>query len=66
MKMTTKKQGAPYIRDLIERAGLNQVTAARAIGLSPRAMRRYVSLHRKVYREPPRPVVLALEALERS
>ena len=62
----TKKTDATYVRELIARAGLNQVTAAQAIGISPRTMRRYVSLHRKVYREPPRPVVLALEGLQRS
>jgi hypothetical protein len=61
----TKKSNATYVRELIARAGLNQVTAALAIGISPRTMRRYVSLHRKVYREPPRPVVLALEALKK-
>lgn len=59
-----KKQTAAYLRSLIERAGLNQVTAAQAIGISPRTMRRYVSERRRVWREPPMPVVLALEGLE--
>ncbi len=61
-----KKQTAQYVRTLIERAGLNQCSAARAIGISPRAMRRYCSLDRSVYREPPTPVVLALRAIADS
>ena len=62
-KVKDKASSATYVRELIARAGLNQVTAAHAIGISPRTMRRYVSLQRKVYRAPPRPVVLALEGL---
>ena len=58
-----KKHTAAYMRKLISRAGLNQCSAARAIGISPRAMRRYVSEDRKVYRQPPTPVVMALEGL---
>lgn len=54
---------AHYLRQLIDRAGLSQTKAAEAIGISPRAMRRYVSLSPGVHRAPPRPVVLALEGL---
>ncbi len=61
-----KKITATSMRQLIERAGLNQCSAARAIGISPRAMRRYCSLDRSVYREPPTPVVLALRAIADS
>lgn len=61
--MKPKTTTARQLRRLIARAGLNQVTAAEAIGVSPRAMRRYVSLDPVVHRPPPRPVVLALEGL---
>jgi predicted transcriptional regulator len=61
----SRNASARYLRDLIAAAGHSQVSAAKAIGISPRSMRRYVSTSRGVYREPPRPVVLALEALSK-
>ena len=61
--MSKTKVTAKQVRALLDRAGLNQCQAARAIGISPRAMRRYVSLDKQVWREPPTPVLLALAAV---
>ena len=55
-----------YLRRLIERAGLNQVTAAKAIGIDARTMRRYVSLDPKVRRDAPYPIQCLLENLPKA
>lgn len=41
---TAKRESAESVRELLDRAGLNQCEAARLIGVSERTMRRYVSL----------------------
>lgn len=64
--MTAPRMSARQLRRLLENAGLNQCQAAQAIGISPRAMRRYLSLDPVVCREPPGPVVLALLAVTRG
>ena len=58
-----QRYDASYIRELIERAGHNPATAAEALGLGERTMRRYVSLEKGVYRKPPYIVIFALEHL---
>ena len=55
-----------YLRKLIERAGLNQVTAAREIGIAPRTMRRYVSLDKESYRPAPYTIQFMLECLAKA
>ena len=55
-----------YLRKLIKRAGKNQVTAAVAIGIDARTMRRYVSLDEKVRRDAPYSVQYMLEQLPKA
>ena len=55
-----------YLRKLIKRAGKNQVTAAVAIGIDARTMRRYVSLDEKVRRAAPYSVQYMLEQLSKA
>ncbi|MGV0954565.1 MAG: helix-turn-helix domain-containing protein [Fluviibacter sp.] len=50
-----------YFRDLIARAGLTQVDAARRIGVDPRTMRRYLAGDAVPY-----PVQVTLEILARQ
>lgn len=52
-----------YIRQLIQRAGLNQVTAGEKIGVPARTMRYYVSLDQASYRPAPYCVQYTLEQL---
>ena len=53
-----------YLRGLLERAGVSQQAAARAIGISPRTMRYYLtSPESGGYREAPYTVQYALEML---
>jgi predicted transcriptional regulator len=52
---TAKRESAELVRSLLEEAGLNQCEAARLIGVSPRTMRRYVSLHDESAVEMPPP-----------
>lgn len=52
-----------YLRSLIYEKGHTQTSAAAEIGISPRALRRYLSLDADEYREAPYPVQLALERL---
>lgn len=42
--MNEKITSARNVRELLDRAGLNQCEAARLIGVSERTMRRYVSM----------------------
>lgn len=51
-----------YLRGLLEKAGINQVDAARAIGITDRALRNYLSL-KGDHREAPYPIQYALEGL---
>ena len=56
-----------YLRGLLKRAGVSQQAAARAIGLSPRTMRYYLtSLDAHGYRPAPYLVQYALEMLALS
>lgn len=64
--MKRRPSPAAELRELIAAKGHTQVSAADAIGISPRAMRRYVSEDPSVYRKAPRPVVLALQAMEKK
>lgn len=64
--MKRRPTTARQVRRLIAQAGFDQVQAAHAVGVSPRTMRRYVSLDPAVFREPPVPVVLALRAVVRE
>lgn len=52
---TAKLESAESVRQLLERAGLNQCEAARLIGVDPRTMRRYVSLNEASAVEMPPP-----------
>lgn len=51
-----------YLRGLLEKAGINQTEAARAIGITDRALRNYLSL-KGDHREAPYPIQYALEGL---
>lgn len=61
----TRYNPAPaYLRGLLERAGVSQQAAARAIGISPRTMRYYLCAPDSPgYRPAPYPVQYALEML---
>lgn len=52
---------AKFVRKLIADKAHTQVSAALAIGISPRSMRRYVS--EKNFQEPPMVVLVALKGL---
>jgi DNA-binding XRE family transcriptional regulator len=54
-----------YLRELLQRAGVTQTEAARALGISPRAMRSYLSTSAdpKSRQAAPYCVQYALEAL---
>lgn len=54
-----------YLRGIIAARGHTQVSAASAIGIAPRSMRRYLSLDKETYRKAPYPVVYAIEQLPR-
>ncbi|HXI67276.1 MAG TPA: hypothetical protein VNH41_05010 [Steroidobacteraceae bacterium] len=56
---------ASFVRRLISEAHHTQVSAAHAIGISPRAMRRYVS-EGTDYRQPPMVVLVALRGLPKK
>ena len=58
-----KVQRAAEVRDMIERAGLNQCQAARLLGISERSMRRYVSLSPESATEMPGPTFTLLRIL---
>ena len=53
---SAKAESAARVRRILEEAGLNQCEAARLIGVSPRTMRRYVSLNEDSAVEMPPPV----------
>jgi predicted transcriptional regulator len=52
-----------YLRELLARANVTQQEAAAAIGVSPRAMRSYLSQTKASRKEAPYVVQFALEAL---
>lgn len=52
-----------YLRDHVARTGLTQEEVAARLGVSPRAMRSYLSLTRGSRQDAPYPVQFALEAL---
>lgn len=52
---------AKFVRKLIADKAHTQVSAALAIGISPRSMRRYVS--EKNFQEPPMVVLVALKGM---
>jgi transcriptional regulator with XRE-family HTH domain len=57
-----KKPAQEDIKDLVARAGLSQVRAAKELGIDPRTMRRYCLGESP----PPRSVVLALRWLNHT
>lgn len=57
------KPDPQYLKRLIDRAGETQESAARAIGISPRTLSRYLAADPAVYRAPPYAVQYALEGL---
>ena len=64
MKPQSDKRNADpdYLRSLVKRAGISQRAAARAIGISPRSMRHYLSGERTA----PYTVQFALESLAQN
>jgi predicted transcriptional regulator len=52
---SAKRESAESVRKMLDEAGLNQCEAARLIGVSPRTMRRYVSLSDESAVEMPPP-----------
>jgi hypothetical protein len=59
----TGKEGAAYLRDLLAAAGMTQAAAARAVGVDPRTMRRYLSADAGARLDAPYAVQFALERL---
>lgn len=60
------KPDPAYLRSLLEEAGLTQGAAARAVGVSARRMRYYLSIDPRSHQPAPYAVQFALEALAQS
>lgn len=60
---TLHKPDAAYMRSLVKACGLTQAQAAEAIGVSPRAMRNYLSQDPDTFRPAPYSVQYTLEQL---
>lgn len=60
---TLHNPDAAYMRSLVDASGKTQVQVAKAIGISERAMRNYLSTTAEKYIAPPYPVQYALEQL---